>query len=51
MFIYFFFYVILFLGFLSVVSRSSVGGWMRGDVTAVGVVLMRGGRTQKSGKH
>jgi hypothetical protein len=32
-------------------TRSSISGWMRGDVTAVGVVLMRGGWTQKSGKH
>ena len=35
----------------SVLSRSSVGGEMGGDVTAVGVVFMRGGRAQKSGKH
>ena len=44
--IYFF-----FLAHLSVVSRSSVGGWVSGDVTAVGVVSVDGGRTQKSGKH
>ena len=28
----------------TVLSRSSVGGGMGGDVTAVGVVFMRGGR-------
>ena len=39
------------LGYLAVISRSSVGGWMGGDVTAVRVVFMRGGRAQKSGKH
>lgn len=41
----------LFLGYLSLVSRSLVGGGMGGDVTTVGVVFMRGGRAQKSGKH
>ncbi len=45
MFIYFFFYVILFLGLLSVVSRSLVGGRVRGDVTAVGVMHLGSRRT------
>lgn len=37
---------VLSLGHLSVLSRSLVGGRMGGDVTAVRVVFMRGGRAQ-----
>ena len=42
---------VLFLGRVPVVSQSLVGGWMGGNVTAVRVVFMRGGRAQKSDKH
>ena len=45
------FICVLCLGHLSVLSRSLLGGWVSGDVSAIRVVFMRGGWAKKAGEH